>query len=238
MNDRVICLAAGGHARVVLDAARAAKEGPPPTLTIIACSEDDPTRVGSTLDGCPIVGPIEDAPAADGATGYIIGRGGTDRPGGFVERRRMADRAERSGLTARSVIHPSASIAANASIAPGAFIGPRAVVAPGASIGAHAIINSGAIIEHDAFVGVFSHIAPGAVICGATHIDEDVHVGAAACVLQGLEIGASTLIAAGAVVARSIPPESLVMGVPGLVCGVWPGSHTPSAPETAGSTPG
>jgi len=42
-------------------------------------------------------------------------------------------------------------------------------------------------------------------------------VGAGACVLGAIVIGSSSRIAAGAVVVKSVPPDSVVVGVPGHV---------------------
>ena len=43
------------------------------------------------------------------------------------------------------------------------------------------------------------------------------YVGANVTILQGVEIGASSIVGAGAVVTRSVPPSSVVAGVPARV---------------------
>lgn len=48
-------------------------------------------------------------------------------------------------------------------------------------------------------------------------IGRNVWIGSGATILPGVEIGDDSVIAAGAVVTRSVPPRSLVMGVPGKV---------------------
>lgn len=48
-------------------------------------------------------------------------------------------------------------------------------------------------------------------------IEDDVWIGAHAIVLDGVHIGRGTIIAAGAVVNRDAPPNSVVAGVPAVV---------------------
>lgn len=56
-----------------------------------------------------------------------------------------------------------------------------------------------------------------AVPRAAVHIGHDVWIGACAMVLKGVTIGANSVIAAGAVVVRDVPPNSVVAGVPARV---------------------
>lgn len=48
-------------------------------------------------------------------------------------------------------------------------------------------------------------------------IRSGAYIGANVTILQGVEIGRSSIIGAGAVVTRSVPPESVVVGVPARV---------------------
>ena len=48
-------------------------------------------------------------------------------------------------------------------------------------------------------------------------ICEDVWIGAGATILRGVTIGARSIVGAGAVVTRSIPPDSVAVGVPARV---------------------
>lgn len=53
--------------------------------------------------------------------------------------------------------------------------------------------------------------------CDPVVIEDDVWIGTAAVILQGVRIGEGSIIAAGAVVTKSIPPYSIAMGVPARV---------------------
>ena len=48
-------------------------------------------------------------------------------------------------------------------------------------------------------------------------IEDDVWIGTAATIMQGVTIGAGSVVAAGAVVTRDVPAQTLVAGVPAQV---------------------
>lgn len=52
-----------------------------------------------------------------------------------------------------------------------------------------------------------------------TRIDDGASIGAGAVVLPGLEIGRNAMVAAGAVVTRSVPPNAIVVGNPAKIVG-------------------
>lgn len=73
---------------------------------------------------------------------------------------------------------------------------------------------------------------------GVTHkgirVGDDCWIGAGAKVLDGVELGAGCVVAAGAVVTKSIPGASIVAGVPGRVIGRRGSSSTgPPADEVS-----
>ena len=66
-----------------------------------------------------------------------------------------------------------------------------------------------------------------------TILENGVSIGAGATILPGITIGANAMIAAGAVVTRSVPPNAIVVGNPGRIVGYvdadrTPGTDTPS----------
>jgi acetyltransferase-like isoleucine patch superfamily enzyme len=50
--------------------------------------------------------------------------------------------------------------------------------------------------------------------CDPVIIEDDVWIGIGAIILQGVRIGQGSIVAAGAVVNRNLPPNSIAMGVP------------------------
>ena len=194
----LLVFGAGGHGRVVADAALAAGHWPR-----VLASDRDPARcVGELLPGVALVTVAEAsrALAIHVAIGSAAGR----------ERETAA-----LGVgTLASVIHPQAAVSAQASISAGCFIAAQSVVAPGARLGIGVIVNHGAVVDHDVQVGDFSHVAPQAALGGGVVIGRRVLVGSGACVLPGLRIADDVVVGAGAVVREHLPEMGVYAGVP------------------------
>jgi len=129
------------------------------------------------------------------------------------------------------------------SIHPDAFIHPEAFVCGDVTLGARASVWPDAVIRADSAPitigessnvqdGVVIHVDPGlpctigarvtighrAIVHGAT-VEDDCLIGMGAIVLNRVVVGRGSLIGAGAVCSEgmAIPPNSVVLGVPGRV---------------------
>ena len=128
-------------------------------------------------------------------------------------------------------LHPTAFIHPRALVLGDVHLGARVSVWPFAvlrgdtdriEIGNDANVQDGCVVHVDAGVPVRigARVALGhrAIVHGAT-IEDDCLVGMGAIVLNGAHVGRGSIIGAGAVVreGQAIPPNSLVVGVPGRV---------------------
>lgn len=88
-------------------------------------------------------------------------------------------------------------------------------------IGNRVLIGSGAVIsDQDAHPINPEERRKGLPGCSSpVVIEDDVFVGARAIILKGVTIGRGSVIGAGAIVARPIPPYSIVVGNPARVVG-------------------
>lgn len=195
----LLILGAGGHGRVVADAAL--RSG---GWARVLATDRDPARcVGELLPGVPLL-PLVTALEQAGAWHVAIGDA-------------VARARECGSLGARAfaaIVHPAASVSPFAELAPGCLVAAGAVVAPGARIGAHVIVNHGAVVDHDCEVGPFCHLAPQSALGGGVRLGAGVMVGSGVRVLPGLRVADHVVIGAGAVVHRSIDEAGTYVGVP------------------------
>jgi sugar O-acyltransferase (sialic acid O-acetyltransferase NeuD family) len=196
----LVVYGAGGHGRVVLDAALVSGAN---VLGFL----DDRLAPGSVVAGLPVLG-------SSGWLGQHSGIGVALGVGDNSIRERIAGEVVRAGSGLATVIHPRAVVAASAEVEAGAVVLALSVINPGARVGRGAIVNSGAVVEHDVELGEFSHVSPNATLGGAARLGRAAHLGLAACVLPGRSVGAGSTVGAGAVVTRDIGAGVVVVGVP------------------------
>lgn len=194
----LLILGAGGHGRVVADAAQrqAAWAG-------VAATDRNASRCSGELLPGVALRPLA---ALDGAPAVHVAVGDN------AARRRESEAVGLQRLA--TVIHPQASVSRHAHIASGCLVAAQSVVAPCARLGHGVIVNHGAVVDHDVTVGDFTHVAPGARLGGGVSIGAGVLVGAGACVLPGLKVCDGAVIGAGAVVNRDIEETGTWAGLP------------------------
>jgi serine O-acetyltransferase len=112
---------------------------------------------------------------------------------------------------------------------------------PGATIGPNLFIDHGmgVVIGETAEIGECVTLYHGVTLGGASlnkgkrhpTLEDDVVVGAGAKVLGAITIGANSRIGANAVVVKSVPPNSVVVGVPGQVVVRSHPKESPTRPD-------
>ncbi|MBM3584957.1 MAG: hypothetical protein FJX36_11205 [Alphaproteobacteria bacterium] len=183
-----LLVGAGGHARTVVDALRAA--GRPVRAYVDA-------RAADWLDGSRF-DTDQAALESDDLYDVAIGLGGMT-PAALETRHALLSRYRAAGHTASLVVDPRATTSASARAGAGAQILVGSIVNAGAWIDEAAIVNSGAIVEHDARIGSGSHVAPGAIVLGGARVGTFCMIGAGAVILPGAKVRDRTLVPARAV---------------------------------------
>lgn len=207
MTDKpLIIVGAGGHARVVLDAAIEAG------YEVIGLVDEDDALHGTEIFGVPVIGDdnvvrnygIDDVR-------LIVGIGST-------ENTRMRQRAFKTfkalGYDFAVIKHPSAHISRNTELGEGVVVMAGAILQAGSRVSDNVIINTGAQLDHDADIGAHTHIAPGAVLSGNVSIGANTHIGCGATIIQGVIIGNGAVVGAGSVVLRNVEDSEMVVGNP------------------------
>lgn len=201
--DPLWIIGAGGHAKVVIDAARASGRFEP-----IGVLDDDPARLGTTVLGIPVRGAVTSE-----EIDYLEIEQAVIAIGNARIRARIA--ADLQGLVAwATVIHPTAVVGTGVEIGAGSVVFAGAILQPDTTVGSHAIVNTACSIDHDGRIGDFAQVAPGAHLGGCVRVGEGVLLGIGASVLPGLAIGDWTTVGAGGVVVTDLPAGIVAKGVP------------------------
>lgn len=200
MTDDVWIIGAGGHAKVAIAIAQTMG------LTVNGLYDDDPSRQGSMVLGCPVMGPPPDL-----SWWRAMPRRAFIAIGNNAVRKAKSEMFPAQWVTLR---HATAWVHESVEVGPGAMICAGAMIQPDAAIGAHAIVNTGVVVEHDCRVGDFVHIAGGAVLAGASSVGHESFIGAGATILPAVKVGRGVMVGAGAAVVNDISDGLTVMGVP------------------------
>lgn len=209
MAGKIAIVGAGGHGRVVLDIlVRAGGH------EVVGFIDSNAKLVGRRVDGCPILGTVDDLPRlreTAGIEGVVIAIGDNG------VRRAFADRAEREGFELVNAIHPSANLARNVTLGRNLVIAAGALVCAHCHVGDSVILNTGSIVDHESMIGPGAHVCPGARLAGRVTVEAGAFVGIGATVIQNVRIGCEAVVGAGAVVIEDVAPMTTVVGVPARV---------------------
>ena len=199
MNDSIIIIGAGGHAKVVVD----------------CVEQENKFHIDAVVDDIYENRTIFDFVVQQKESeGKYAGQKVIIAIGNCNTRQKIAQDLSAEYVT---TIHPTATISKYSKIGIGSQIFATAVVNAGAVIGNHVIVNTGAIVEHDCKIGEFSHLSPNSTLGGDVTVGTSTHIGIGASVIQGLTIGNNVIIGAGAVVVSDIPDNCTAVGIPAKI---------------------
>jgi UDP-perosamine 4-acetyltransferase len=193
----MIIIGAGKHAKVVAEAAKAARIS---VRGVVAPEQQ-------SLGEIPNVGDDDTLPALAGET-FLVAVGDNQR------RHSLYEKARAAGLEPISVIHPTAIISPTARIGKGVVIMARVVVQAGAEIKDNVILNTACTVDHDCVIEQSAHIGPGVNISGSVKVGEGAFIGAGSAVRDGVNVGEWATIGVGTPVYHDINHHSVVFGAP------------------------
>lgn len=202
MENKVILVGAGGHAKVVLDALLA--NGIPAAQILIF----DRTDELKSLLNLEVQSIKNDEALLDLEGLFHIAMGDLEK------RIRIYHMLKKAGKIFASIIHPAAHVSPFSYIGTGSFIAAGSIIAANAKIGESCIINHNAVVDHEVKIDELSHIAPGTILGGKVCIGKACLIGSGASILPDIEIGDRVIVGSGAVVTQNITSGSKVMGIP------------------------
>lgn len=203
MADGVI-IGGGGHARVVLRAARS--QG----LNVLGYAAPVPGEDGVDV---PYVG--ADAELArkfdTKKCVAVLGMGKTAVAGARLS---VFEQLQAEGFRFPSIVAQGAVVHENVHLGDGTVVLDGAVVATGAQLGRACIVNHNAVVDHDCCLGDDVHIAPGATLSGGVTVGDRCMIGAGATLIHSVKVCADCLIGAGATVVDDITAPGTYVGTP------------------------
>lgn len=198
-------VAAGGLARETLAAVRASG-----SHGRVLAVDDDPGRWGSSFDGVPVIGGLEQvADLLDGDVVVCAGRGGT--------RRALVERLAGFGVTwehyAR-VVHPSVEIPASCVVGRGSILLAQVSLTCDVRLGAHVVAMPHVTLTHDDVVADYATLCAGVSLGGNVTVGAGAYLGMNASVREELVVGADSVLGMGAVLLHPLPAGQTWAGVP------------------------
>lgn len=200
MERKLVIIGAGGHGKVVADAAeRNAFQD--------ICFLDDDEKI-LECGGFPVVGKSCEAEGYIGKADIFVAVGNPRT------RQQIQEWLCSLGAEFPVLCHPNAVIGTNVEIGAGTVIMAGAVINPSSRIGRGCIINTCASVDHDCQIEDYVHVSVGAHLAGAVHVRMRTWIGAGAVISNNINISGDCMIGAGAVVVKNIEKSGIYLGVP------------------------
>lgn len=196
----------GGHARVVIDTARASG-----LYTVMGILDDHGRYGHDSEDGVPVVGPITLEMVFTHEISHAVIAVGNNHDRAAIAARMSGD------IRWVTLVHPRAYVAGSVQVGAGTVICAMSVVQPGSEIGEHVVINTSASVDHGNRIHDFVHIGPGVNLAGMVTIEQGAFLGTGANVIPWRRVGAWATVGSGAVVTTDLPSSVTAVGVPARV---------------------
>jgi sugar O-acyltransferase (sialic acid O-acetyltransferase NeuD family) len=186
--NRLIIIGAGGHGRVVADAA---------SVPAVFLDED------TSQEG--VIGkPNELSAVTSNDDGVVVAIGDNSM------RLQMLGGIKQ----ATTIVHESSVVGNTVTLGVGTVVFAGAIINAYATLGIGCIVNTGATVDHDCQLADGVHISPGANLGGNVTVGKCSWIGIGACVKNGVTIGKNVVVGAGAAVVQDVPDNVTVVGVP------------------------
>jgi sugar O-acyltransferase (sialic acid O-acetyltransferase NeuD family) len=177
---------------------------------------DDFETVGAIKNDRPILGKIEEIPAA-------LEKGAFDAVAiaiGYKHRRFRKEVyaiLKSHGVPVVTFVHPSSYVDKSALIQEGSIVLVNCTVDMNARLGENVLLSSRGFVSHHVEIGSHTFCGPAVNLAGNTGIGECCFLGINTTLIDGVRIGTNVQTAAGSVVTKDVPDHVLVAGVPAVV---------------------
>jgi sugar O-acyltransferase (sialic acid O-acetyltransferase NeuD family) len=206
----VLLVAASGLAREALAVERAVARYP-----MIRVIDDNPRLWGSSLNGAPIVGGVEEVKRYDGSEIVVCAGHG-------AARRSIVRRLAELGVTDdryTQVIHPSVDVPPGCTVGIGSILLARVVLTADVTVGRHVVVMPNVTLTHDDTVEDFATLCAGVTLGGEVRVGAGAYLGMNSSIRERLTVGRDATLGMGAALLRDLPPAQTWAGVPARPAG-------------------
>ena len=201
----LILLAASGLGREVLNAVEAAGRD-----RVIGFLDDEAALHGTSVNGVPVLGSMEDAVRYNGVSFVACaGRG--------QSRQAIVRRLESSGISSdryAAVVDPTVRVPRGCSIGGGAILLAQTVLTADVHIGRHVVAMPHVTLTHDNRIDDFATLCAQVGLGGSVHVGEAAYLGMGSSVREGIAIGTEATLGMGAVLLEDLPAGATWAGCP------------------------
>ncbi|KAA9302219.1 MULTISPECIES: acetyltransferase [Aerococcus] len=202
MKTKLYIIGAGGHGKVVADAALLMDQWQ-------AIYFLDDHKIGEELLGLEVIaGSCDYADFNPDESEFIVAIGDN------MTREKIQSEIKKAGYRLATVIHPSAIIGRDVSIGEGSVVFAQVVINPSTTIGDGCILNTACSVDHDNNIGNFVHLSPGVRSAGTVTVGERTWLGINATIINNCSIARDVIIGASTVCIDSIIESGTYVGNP------------------------
>jgi UDP-perosamine 4-acetyltransferase len=207
MENKLLIIGAGGHARSVLDIAL--QNDDYSQIECIDSTFPESTRVEG-FEEIPIIGNDSNLKSLynQGYRYIFVALGGNKI------RHELYNKVMLLGFEPVNIISRHAVISSRTRLGKGICIMAGATINVNTIINDNCIINTKCSIDHDCHIEESSHIAPGVTISGNVRVGEGAWIGTGTSIIDNISIGKWSFVGGGAAVVKDLEPNALYCGVP------------------------
>ncbi len=207
MSRALLIVAAGGLAREVLSAVRA---GATPDHEVAGFLDDDLSKAGTSVDGVPVLGTLDDVTGhPDADLVLCAGRG--------AARRDLAARLAKLGVEdARyaRVVHPGTPVPEGCVVGGGSILLAGVVLTAAVTVGRHVVCMPHVTLTHDDVVEDYATLAAGVALGGGVTVGAAAYLGMNSSVRERRRVGDDAVLGMGAALVEDQPAGTTWAGVP------------------------
>jgi sugar O-acyltransferase (sialic acid O-acetyltransferase NeuD family) len=174
--------------------------------------DDDIQKIGSIYYGFKVISNIDYLFRLDENADVLIGIA-FPKIKEFIIKRLQT----KTNLNFPSFIAGNSWISQHVKIGRGCIIYPHSSINYGSVLEDFVVINMNTALGHHSRIGPFTSIAPGVSLGGYTKIGKCVEIGIGASTIQGISIGDYSIVGGNAMVTKSFPENSKIIGVPAIL---------------------